>query len=173
MASQLGTISFVSAPAFLALTPVAEGGGPGWIAYEFGVPLALIFIMAVLIPVYLRAGVISIYEYLRQRFNPATQIYVALLFQLSRGLATGVAVYTIGFVVASFFGEVEPARVWPYVVARQPTPVNQRIGFQMLDGAFRGVPHLEASPALDWKENRYDWGVLNTLRPQPSNPPSR
>jgi SSS family solute:Na+ symporter len=73
--------------------------------------------MAVLIPVYHRAGVISIYEYLRQRFDPATQIYVALLFQISRGLATGVAVYTIGFVVAIFFGEVEPDRVWPYVIA--------------------------------------------------------
>ncbi|MGH9805102.1 MAG: sodium:solute symporter family transporter, partial [Candidatus Acidiferrales bacterium] len=103
--------------AFVALKPVAEGGGLGWLAYEFGVPLALIFIMGVLIPVYHRAGVISIYEYLKQRFDATTQVYVALLFQISRGLATGVAVYAIGFVVAIFFGEVEPSRVWPYVIA--------------------------------------------------------
>ena len=117
MATQLGTISFVSAPAFVAIKPVEEGGGLGWLAYEFGVPLALIFIMAVLIPVYHRAGVISIYEYLRARFDPATQVYVALLFQLSRGLAAGVAVYTIGFVVAIFLGETDPGRIWPYVIA--------------------------------------------------------
>ncbi|HSC77405.1 MAG TPA: sodium/solute symporter, partial [Candidatus Acidoferrales bacterium] len=91
--------------------------GLGWLAYEFGVPLALIFTMAVLIPIYHRARVISIYEYLKKRFDASTQVYVSLLFQLSRGLAAGVAVYTIGFVIAIFFGEVDPARVWPYVVA--------------------------------------------------------
>lgn len=117
MATQLGTISFVSAPAFVALKPVEDGGGLGWLAYEFGVPLALIFTMAVLIPTYHRARVISIYEYLRKRFDASTQVFVSLLFQLSRGLAAGVAVYTIGFVVAIFFGEVEPGRVWPYVIA--------------------------------------------------------
>lgn len=117
MATQLGTISFVSAPAFVALKDVKDGGGLGWLAYEFGVPLALIFIMIYLIPIYHRARVISIYEYLKKRFDPTTQVYVALLFQISRGLATGVAVYTIGFVVAIFFGEVDPSRVWPYVIA--------------------------------------------------------
>jgi Na+/proline symporter len=106
MATQLGTISFVSAPAFVALKDVKEGGGLGWLTYEFGVPLALIFIMMYLIPTYHRARVISIYEYLRKRFDPSTQVYVAVLFQISRGLATGVAVYTVGFVVAIFFGEV-------------------------------------------------------------------
>jgi hypothetical protein len=117
MATQLGTISFVSAPAFVALKDVKEGGGLGWLTYEFGVPLALIFIMMYLIPTYHRARVISIYEYLKKRFDSSTQVYVALLFQISRGLATGVAVYTIGFVVAIFFGEVDPSRVWPYVIA--------------------------------------------------------
>lgn len=117
MATQLGTISFVSAPAFVALKDVGAGGGLGWLAYEFGVPLALVFTMIVLLPIYHRARVISIYEYLEKRFDGATSVYVSLLFQLSRGLATGVAVYTIGFVVAIFFGEVDPTRVWPYVIA--------------------------------------------------------
>ena len=117
MATQLGTISFVSAPAFVALKDVQAGGGLGWLAYEFGVPLALVFTMVVLIPVYHRARVISIYEYLEKRFDGSTRVVVSLLFQISRGLATGVAVYTIGFVVAIFFGEVDPGRVWPYVIA--------------------------------------------------------
>ncbi|MFQ5663521.1 MAG: sodium/solute symporter [Terriglobia bacterium] len=117
MATQLGTISFVSAPAFVALKDVSQGGGLGWLAYEFGVPLALVFIMIFLLPIYHRARVISIYEYLEKRFDGSTRVYVSLLFQLSRGLATGVAVYTIGFVVAIFFGETDPREVWPYIIA--------------------------------------------------------
>ena len=50
MATQLGTISFVSAPAFVALKDVGTGGGLGWLTYEFGVPLALVFIMIFLLP---------------------------------------------------------------------------------------------------------------------------
>src|SRR6056300_623938 len=47
MATQLGAISFVSAPAFVALK---EGGGLKWLSFEFAVPLAMIFLMVVLIP---------------------------------------------------------------------------------------------------------------------------
>ena len=117
MATQLGTISFVSAPAFVALKSVSQGGGLGWLAYEFGVPLAMVFLMVVLMPVYHRANIISIYEYLGKRFDGSTRVYLTLLFQIGRGLATGVAVYTIGFVIAIFFGETDPDRVWPYILA--------------------------------------------------------
>ena len=108
MATQLGTISFVSAPAFIALKSVESGGGLGWLTYEFGVPLAMVFIMFFLLPVYHRAGVISIYELLGKRFDGSTRLFVSFLFQISRGLATGVTVYTVGFVIAIFFGETDP-----------------------------------------------------------------
>jgi hypothetical protein len=36
-----------------------------------------------------------------------------------------------------------------------------------------GVPYLESSAALYWKETRYDWGLLNALRPISDNPPRR
>jgi Na+/proline symporter len=49
-------ISFVSAPAFVALK---DNGGMKWLAYEFGVPLALILVMAVIVPTFYRSGVIS------------------------------------------------------------------------------------------------------------------
>ena len=38
MATQLGAISFVSAPAFVA---VSKGGGLKWLCYEFGVPFGI------------------------------------------------------------------------------------------------------------------------------------
>ncbi len=43
MATQLGAISFVSVPAFVALKP---NGGLIWLGYEFAVPIAMVFLMA-------------------------------------------------------------------------------------------------------------------------------
>ncbi|MEE9143152.1 MAG: sodium:solute symporter [Candidatus Binatia bacterium] len=101
MATQLSAISFVSAPAFVALK---GNGGLKWLAYEFGVPLALILVMAVIIPVYHRSGVISIYEYLEHRFDEGTRTMVSLLFQIGRGLATAVAVLAGGLILSTALG---------------------------------------------------------------------
>jgi len=98
MATQLGAISFVSAPAFVALK---EGGGLKWLCYEFGVPLGLIPVMAIIIPVLHRHHYISIYEYLEDRFNGITRTLVSSLFQLGRGLATAVAVLTGGLILST------------------------------------------------------------------------
>ena len=101
MATQLGAISFVSAPAFVA---VKENGGLKWLAYEFGVPLALILVMAVILPMFHRAGVISIYEYLETRFDEGTRTLVSLFFQIGRGLATAVSVLAGGLILSTAFG---------------------------------------------------------------------
>ena len=47
MATQTSAISFISIPAFVALRP---GGGLSWLQYELAVPLALIAVMAFLLP---------------------------------------------------------------------------------------------------------------------------
>lgn len=98
MATQLGAISFVSAPAFVA---IKQGGGLKWLAYEFGVPLALILVMAVIIPVLHRRNYISIYEYLEERFDAETRSLVSLFFQLGRGLATAVSVLAGGLILST------------------------------------------------------------------------
>ena len=98
MATQLGAISFVSAPAFVALK---EGGGMKWLAYEFGVPLALIVVMMIIIPVLHRKNYISIYEYLEDRFDTGTRNLVSIFFQLGRGLATAVAVLAGGLILST------------------------------------------------------------------------
>ena len=66
VATQSSAISFVSIPAFVALR---EGGGLSWLQYELGVPLAMLFLLLVLIP-HLRAKkLVSVYEFLRERFG--------------------------------------------------------------------------------------------------------
>lgn len=96
MATQLSAISFVSAPAFVALK---AGGGMKWLSFEFSVPLAMFFLMVVLIPPLFRSGVVSIYEFVERRFDSSTRLILSIVFQVSRALATGVMVYTIAIIL--------------------------------------------------------------------------
>ena len=101
MATQLSAVSFVSAPAFVALKP---GGGMRWLGYEFAVPLAVIFIMKYMLPVYHRARVVSIYEYLEKRFGGGTRTLISAVFQISRSMAAGVMVYAVSLVLSASVG---------------------------------------------------------------------
>ncbi len=96
MATQTSAISFISIPAFVALR---EGGGLTWLQYELAVPLSIIFVMVFLIPFFRRLKLISVYEYLEQRFGPGTRGLLAGVFLVSRGLASGVAVYASAIVL--------------------------------------------------------------------------
>ncbi len=97
MATQAGVISMISAPAFVAIRP---NGGLIWLQYEFAVPLAMILVMALLVPCFYRTGVITVYEYLERRFDQHTRTLLSLVFQVSRGLATGVAIYAAGILLS-------------------------------------------------------------------------
>lgn len=101
MATQLGAISFISAPAFVGMR---ENGGMKWLSYEFGVPLAMIFLIGFIVPPLYRAGVVSIYEYLERRFAGSTRVLVSLVFQVSRSLATGVSIYAMALVLSVALG---------------------------------------------------------------------
>ena len=97
MATQASVISMISAPAFVAVRP---GGGLIWIQYEFALPLAMILVMAVLAPYFYRAKIITVYEYLERRFDARTRAVFSLVFQLSRALATGVAIYAAAILLS-------------------------------------------------------------------------
>jgi len=90
LATQIGAVSFVSVPAFVALKPA---GGLVWLSYEFAVPLVMAFHMVTLVPVLHQSGAVSIYGFLEKRYDGTTSALVSFLFQLGRGLATGVSVY--------------------------------------------------------------------------------
>jgi len=96
MATQLSAISFISAPAFVGLK---MGGGMKWLTFEFAVPLAMVFIMLIIIPPLFRSGVVSIYEFVEKRFSASTRLILSIVFQISRALGTGVMVYTIAIIL--------------------------------------------------------------------------
>lgn len=97
-ATQLSAISFISAPAFVGLM---QGGGMKWLTYEFAVPLAMIFLMVVLIPPMYKAGIVSVYEYLERRFDSSTRMLLSIVFQISRAFATSVMIYTVALILTS------------------------------------------------------------------------
>jgi SSS family solute:Na+ symporter len=97
MATQLSAVSFLSAPAFVGLRP---GGGLIWLGYELAVPLAMVLLMGVLYPVFRSLRVVSVYETLEHRYDVRVRVLVSLVFQISRGLATGVTIYAAAIVVA-------------------------------------------------------------------------
>lgn len=96
MATQLSAISFISAPAFVGLR---EGGGLKWLTYEFSLPLAMILVSLVIAPALYKAGIVSIYEYLEQRFGRSTRILISVSFQIVRSFATGIMVYAVGLIL--------------------------------------------------------------------------
>lgn len=101
MATQLSAISFISAPAFVGLK---AGGGMQWLTYEMAVPLAMIFILLVIFPPLFRSGVVSIYEFVEQRFSRSTRMTLSIVFQISKALGTGVMVYTMAFILQAVLG---------------------------------------------------------------------
>ena len=108
MATQCSTNSILGAPAFVAFT---LGGGLNWLQYEFALPLSMIFLMLFVMPVFRRLKLVSVYEYLEQRFDRKTRISLSLLFLFVRAFATAVTVYGIALVIdlltgIGFFGAV-------------------------------------------------------------------
>lgn len=96
MATQLSAISFISAPAFVGLK---MNGGLKWLTFEMAVPIAMLFVMLVVIPPLFRSGIVSIYEYAERRFDYSTRMILSIVFQINRALSTGVMVYAIAFIL--------------------------------------------------------------------------
>jgi solute carrier family 5 (sodium-dependent multivitamin transporter), member 6 len=100
MATQLSAVSFISAPAFVGFK---TGGGLKWLTFEFAVPIAMIFIVAIIIPPLYRAGVVSAYEFLEKRFGRPTRLLISGVFLISRSAATGVSVYALAMIMEAMF----------------------------------------------------------------------
>lgn len=98
MASQLSAISFISAAAFVGMK---SGGGMHWLSFEFAVPLAMVFLIVVIIPPLYKAGIISIYAYLEESFGVSTRRLISIVFQISRSFATGIMIYTVAIVLSA------------------------------------------------------------------------
>lgn len=103
LANQASAVSLVGAPAFVALR---EGGGLRWLQYELGLPLAMLALVALLLPALRSVPGSSIYRYADRRFGAGTRRALAAAFLLTRGLSLGVILYASALVVSE-------ALAWP------------------------------------------------------------
>lgn len=101
LANQASAVSLVGAPAFVASR---EGGGLRWLQYELALPLAMLVLIAVLLPALRSVPGSSIYAYAERRFGRPTRRALAGAFLLSRGLSLGVILYASSLVVAQALG---------------------------------------------------------------------
>ncbi|MEM0912956.1 MAG: sodium transporter, partial [Pseudomonadota bacterium] len=92
---------FISAPAFVG---IRDGGGLIWLSYEFAIPLAMLLLLWLVLPSLHASGVVSIYDFLEQRFNRFTRILISVVFQISRSFATAIMIYAISIVLQSTMG---------------------------------------------------------------------
>src|SRR5574338_630222 len=98
MGTQASAITFISAPG------QAYTDGMRFVQYYFGLPLAMIIICIVFVPVFNRLKVYTAYEFLENRFDLKTRTFTSFLFQVSRGLSTGVSIYAPSLILSSLLG---------------------------------------------------------------------
>lgn len=98
MGTQASAITFISAPG------QAYTDGMRFVQYYFGLPLAMIIICIVFVPVFNRLKVYTAYEFLENRFDLKTRTYTSVLFQISRGLSTGISIYAPSLILSSLLG---------------------------------------------------------------------
>ena len=98
MGTQASAITFISAPG------QAFTDGMRFVQYYFGLPLAMIVICIFFVPVFNRLRVYTAYEFLEKRFDLKTRTLTSFLFQISRGLSTGISIYAPSLILSSLLG---------------------------------------------------------------------
>ncbi len=98
MGTQASAITFISAPG------QAYTDGMRFVQYYFGLPLAMIVICIVFVPVFSKLKVYTAYEFLENRFDLKTRTFASFLFQVSRGISTGISICAPSLIVTSLLG---------------------------------------------------------------------
>jgi SSS family transporter len=98
MGTQASAITFISAPG------QAFTDGMRFVQYYFGLPLAMIVICIFFVPVFNKLKVYTAYEFLEKRFDLKTRTLTSFLFQVSRGLSTGISIYAPSLILSSLLG---------------------------------------------------------------------
>ena len=86
---------------------VATSAKYGMLALHFywiGAIPAIIFLALFMMPIYARSGAMTVPDFLRVRYGPATQILSAITLALMMVFVAGISLYAIGTVLNLFFG---------------------------------------------------------------------
>ena len=98
MATQASAITFLSTPG------KAYQDGMGFAQFYFGLPIAMVFLAAFVLPHFYRLKVYTAYEFLEGRFDRRTRQLTAFFFLLQRGLAAGLTIFAPAIILSSILG---------------------------------------------------------------------
>jgi SSS family solute:Na+ symporter len=103
LATSLSAATFIGAP------QIAYQGDLTFLSLNIGAVLAAIVVAVVFLPPLYRAGTITIYGYLGQRFGATAMIGASCAFLLGRLLASGARLFMAAIAVSLvLFGDIEP-----------------------------------------------------------------
>ena len=98
MATQASAITFLSTPG------QAFDDGMRFVQFYFGLPLAMVIICIVFIPRYVNMKVLTVYEFLENRFDLKTRLLAAFLFLVQRGLGAAITIFAPAIIFSSILG---------------------------------------------------------------------
>ena len=119
MATQLSAITLIGT------TGQGATDGMRFVQFYFGLPVAMVILGVTIVPYLHRAKVYTAYEFLENRFGPATRTLTSFLFLCSRGLACGTIISAPGVVFSAIFGW---PMVWSVAIIGLPTVLYVVIG---------------------------------------------
>jgi SSS family transporter len=107
VATETSTVTFLSVPG----RAFAGGGNLTFLQLAFGYFVGRIVIAWLLLPQYLGGKLVSAYQLLRQRFNPAVQRTASAIFLLTRVAADGLRLYLAALLLEQFTGWGTPISI--------------------------------------------------------------
>ncbi len=99
-----GIAAIVSGVAYLGAPGLAFSRDYTYHQLRLGIPLALIVICVVMLPIFFRLNICSIYEYLERRFDRRVSLLASFLFLLSKSGYLAIVIYAPSLVVAEATG---------------------------------------------------------------------
>lgn len=99
MATLLSTITYLGSPGEMIKH------GIGWFSGYLAIPLAMVVVLGVWIPFFMRLRMTSAYEYLEQRFDARARLLGGVLFLLLRLGWIAMVVYTASLAMVAMAGE--------------------------------------------------------------------
>jgi SSS family transporter len=107
-----GIAAIVSGIAYLGAPGLAFTHNYTYHQMRLGIPLALIVICVVMLPIFFRLNICSIYEYLERRFDRRVRLLASALFLLSKCGYLAIVIYAPSLVVSRALGLPLPAVVF-------------------------------------------------------------
>lgn len=93
-----------SAITIIGTTGQGHEHGMHFVQSYFGLPFAMVLLCIFLVPLYRSRAILTPYEYLEERFGPATRTLASLIFLLSRCMALGVVIYAPAVALSAMIG---------------------------------------------------------------------